>query len=324
MPPQLEHRLSFHGTGGALFGIHLVTVLLSVVTLGIYSFWGRTKARQYLWSQTAFAGDRFAYHGTGGELFRGYLKAMGILLLLYIVTLVLVPLVFRPLLGDAGGAILGVAVMAGGFMVLIPAALIGARRYRASRTSWRGIRFSFTGRVGEFVKLYLGGALLSIVTLTLYSPYFHADVRRFNVTGTRFGTATAAFDGRGADLFRRYLLGLVLTIPTLGLYWFWYAAERERYYWSRTTADGATFRATVTGGGLLGLAALSVLLLVVTLGLGLPWVVVRMQRYLCDHLVLEGSLDLAGIEQRAQAASATGEGLSTALDVDGFDAGFGV
>ncbi len=324
MSAQSEHRLSFHGTGGALFGIHIVTVLLSIVTLGIYSFWGRTKVRQYLWSQTEFAGDRFAYHGTGGELFRGYLKAMGIILLLYLVTLALVPLVFRPVLGDAGGAILGVALLVAGFMVLIPAALVGARRYRSSRTSWRGIRFGFAGKVGEFVKLYVGGGLLSAVTLTLYGPYFHANVRRFNVTNTRFGTAAPAFDGQGADLFRRYLLALLLTIPTIGLYWFWYAAERERYYWSHTHVEGATFRATMTGGGLLGLAALSVLLLVVTLGLGLPWVIVRVQRYLCETLVLEGALDLAGIEQRAQAASATGEGLSTALDIDGFDAGFGV
>jgi len=319
-----ELRLSFHGTGGTLFGIHIVTVLLSIVTLGIYSFWGRTKIRQYLWSQTALAGDRFAYHGTGGELFRGYLKAMGILLLVYVVTLAIVPLVFRPLLGDTAGAIAGVGLLVAAFLVLIPAALVGARRYRASRTSWRGIRFSFSGRIGEFVKLYLGGALLSLLTLTLYGPYFHANVRRFHVTNTRFGTAVGAFDGHGADLFRRYVIALLLTIPTLGLYWFWYAAERERYYWSRTSVEGATFHATITGGALLGLAATSLLLLVVTVGLGLPWVTVRIQRYLCEHLALEGSVDLAGIEQRAQAASATGEGLSTALDVDGMDAGFGI
>lgn len=324
MPSPSEHRLSFHGSGGALFGIHIVTLLLSVVTLGIYSFWGRTRIRQYLWSQTEFAADRFAYHGTGGELFRGYLRAMGILLVMYVVALGLLPLATRPLLGETGGAILGMVALAAGFLVLIPVAIVGARRYRLSRTSWRGIRFAFSGRVGEFIRLYAGGALLSVVTLSLYSPFFHANVRRFTVTGSRFGTAGFDFDGRGADVFRSYLLALLLTIPTLGLYWFWYVAGRERYYWSRTRFESATFRSTMTGGGLLGLAATSLLLLVVTLGLGLPWIVVRLQRYVCDHLELEGALDLAAIEQRAQAASATGEGLSTALDMDGLDAGFGV
>ncbi|MEE8224479.1 MAG: DUF898 family protein, partial [candidate division NC10 bacterium] len=55
------HGLFFHGTGGSLFGIHIVNMFLTVITLGIYYFWGKTKVRNYLWSQTDFAGDRFAY-----------------------------------------------------------------------------------------------------------------------------------------------------------------------------------------------------------------------------------------------------------------------
>jgi hypothetical protein len=49
-----------------------------------------------------------------------------------------------------------------------------------------------------------------------------------------------------------------------------------------------------------------------------------MQTYFCDNLALLGAIDLAAVEQRAQAASATGEGLSTALEMDGLDSGFGV
>src|SRR5882724_5261166 len=35
-----------------------------------------------LWSHTSYDGDRFEYTGTGGELFRGFVIAMGILILL--------------------------------------------------------------------------------------------------------------------------------------------------------------------------------------------------------------------------------------------------
>ena len=35
-------RLSFHGTGGSLFEIQAVNILLTLVTLGIYSFWARS------------------------------------------------------------------------------------------------------------------------------------------------------------------------------------------------------------------------------------------------------------------------------------------
>ncbi len=47
-------RPSFHGTGGALFVIQFVNALLTILTVGIYNFWGRTRVRRYVWSQTAF------------------------------------------------------------------------------------------------------------------------------------------------------------------------------------------------------------------------------------------------------------------------------
>jgi uncharacterized membrane protein YjgN (DUF898 family) len=319
-----DHRPTFHGTGGTLFEIYIINLLLAAITLGIYSFWGRTRIREYVWSQTEFAGDRFAYHGTGGELFRGYVKAMGVLLLLYLVALVAFPLALGPVLSQEVAAVIGMFVYLAGLAVLIPVAMVGARRYRMSRTSWRGIRFQFRGRPGAFLKLYLAGGLLSGLTLTLYSPIFQNEVRRFFTEGTHFGTVPFAYDGRGMDLFRPYLLALLLTIPTLGLYWFWYVALRERYYWAHTTFAGARCQSTVTGGGLLGLAAISLLLLVVTLGLGAPWVMVRYQHYLCDNMAIEETLDLARVEQAAQSATGTGEGLAAAMDMDGLDTGFGI
>src|SRR6266545_6090236 len=69
-------RPTFHGTGGTLFGIHLVNTLLTLVTLGVYYFWAKTRLRRFLFSQTEIEGDRFAYHGTGRELLLGTLKAV--------------------------------------------------------------------------------------------------------------------------------------------------------------------------------------------------------------------------------------------------------
>ena len=42
-------------------------------------------------------------------------------------------------------------------LLLMPVAMVGARRYRLSRTSWRGIRFSFRGRLRDFVQLFVVG-----------------------------------------------------------------------------------------------------------------------------------------------------------------------
>ena len=62
------------------------------------------------------------------------------------------------------------------------------------------------------------------------------------------------------------------------------------------------------------------LLLICTLGIAWPWVRVRNIHFAFRYLSLEGPLDLESIQQQAQFASATGEGLAGFLDT-GFDLG---
>lgn len=312
------HGLFFHGTGGSLFGIHIVNMFLTVITLGIYYFWGKTKVRNYLWSQTDFAGDRFAYHGTGKELLIGFLKAVLVFGVPF-VGLIILPEFLE--LGEAGK---GAATLVFYSMVLfvVPIAMVGARRYRYSRTSWRGIFFSFRGSVKEFIKIFISGSLLSVITFGLYYPFFETKKHGFMVSHSYFGNQKFEFDGSGRDLFGSYLLTLLLIFPTLGFYWFWFQAKMHRYFWANTTIGHARFCSTVTGGALLMLTMGNFLLMAFTLGLGLPWVAVRNARFACRYLTLEGPLDLTAIEQEAQVATATGEGLSSFLDMDsGFDFG---
>ena len=307
-----SRRLSFHGAGGSLFGIHIVNIFLTIITLGVYSFWGRVRVRNYLLSETEFEGDRFAYHGTGRELLNGYLKAM----LVFGFPLAL--LNFAPdLLGLGVVAKVAAGVLAYGIvLVFVPIAMVGARRYRLSRTSWRGIRFSFRGRMADFIKLFVGGSLLTAITLGLYYPFFDTRRHAFMLSHSYFGNQRFDFGGRGRDLFGSYLLALLLFLPTLGLCWFWFLAKKQRYFWDHTSFGPARFHSTVTGGRLLLLKLGNLLLLVGTFGLGWPWVLVRNARFAFAYLTLQGSLDLVGIQQEAQVATATGEGLAGFLDVD--------
>ena len=310
-------RLSFHGSGGSLFGIHIVNVLLTFITLGIYYFWAKVRVRSYLLSQSEFEGDRFSYHGTGKELLIGWLKAM----LVFGVPVGL--LANAPELLEAGVKVRVVAGILVYFIVavFVPIAMVGARRYRLSRTAWRGIRFSFRGRVWDFVKLFVGGTLLSFITLGLYTPFFATKRQGFMVSHSHFGNRKFDFDGRGRDLFSPYLVAILLTLPTLGLCWIWFAARKRRYFWDHTSVSAARFHSTVTGGALLGLYVGNLLLLIVTLGLAWPWVKCRNARFAFRYLTLEGPLDVTGIQQEAQVVvAATGEGLAGFLDMD-FDLG---
>jgi len=309
---RVVHSLAFRGRGGTLFGIQIVNMLRALLTLGAYYFWGKVRVRRYVFGQTELGGDRFAYHGTGGELARGFVTAM-VLFILPVVALNLLPRLL-----EAGPAAEAVAQFLGYVVVsvFVPVAMVGAHRYRLSRTSWRGIRFAFRGRTWDFVKLFLAGSLLTTLTLGLYYPVFDTRRRAFMVSHAQFGNRRFGFDGRGGQLMRPFLLALLLTLPTLGLCWFWYAARKRRYFWTHTTFGRARFRSTVTGRLLLSLTLGNVLLLAVTLGLGWPWVLVRNGRFACDTVKLDGALDLSGIVQAPRPEAATGDALSTFLGMD--------
>ncbi|HKW92640.1 MAG TPA: DUF898 family protein, partial [Methylomirabilota bacterium] len=307
-------RPTFHGTGGTLFGIHVVNVLLTIATLGFYYFWAKTRVRAFLLSQTAIEGDRFAYHGIARELLLGTLKAalvfgLPIFLLNIVRDKLDVPASVQVIAGVLSGSL---------FFVFFPIAMVGARRYRLSRTSWRGIRFSFRGRVWELIKIFILGTFLTGITLGFYYPFFLVTRQAFMVSHSYFGSERFDFTGRGRELFGPYLVAILLTLPTLGLYWVWYVAWKRRYFWDHTVFGSARFSCSVTGGALLGLWVVNVLLLVCTLGLAWPWVRVRNILFSFRNLALVGPLDLARIQQQAQQVGSIGEGLSGFFD-SGFD-----
>ena len=78
--PDKFTAFQYDGRLGELYWIFIKNLLLSIITLGIFRFWGKTRIRRYLWSHTSLAGDRFEYTGTGGELFIGFIIVMVALL----------------------------------------------------------------------------------------------------------------------------------------------------------------------------------------------------------------------------------------------------
>ena len=311
-PDAIPMKFSFHGRGESLFGIFILNLFLTLVTLGVYYFWGKAKIRRYLFSQTELDGDRFSNHTTGGELFVGWIK---VAVLLLILTLAIeLPGFFWE--SSTLETVTGLAAFALFVLVLVPLAIVGSWRYRLSRSEWRGIRFSYRGSVRPFFRFYVVGLMKVFLSLGLYYPFFETEIRWYLTHRSRFGTGEFDFDGHGSNLFPYFVLALLLTLPTLGICWFWYKARKTRYYWSRTTFQGIPFRSTVTGGKLFFLRLGNFFLRVLTLGLASPWVAVRNSRFLCDYLVLSDTPDLSTVIQDYDAATATGEGLIDYLDFD--------
>jgi uncharacterized membrane protein YjgN (DUF898 family) len=342
--PKKLYRFKFHGTGGDLFSIFIMNLLKTIVTFGVYYFWGKVKTRQFVWGQTEFAGDRFGYHGMGLELFLGWMKAaflFGVIVILdYLLEL-------------SSHQFIGAILFWTGITCLIPIAQIGALRYRLSRSSWRGVRFSFRGELRPFFLLSLKGLALTAMTLGVFYPFYECESRAYLISQSRFGTSPFQFKGQPKDLFRIYirhgiaaiggivilaailfplrdymdahdssvtdLVGFGLFVPFVLLYGgilLSLTAKRRQFYLNHTWFAGAQFKTTITMSNLLSLYINNLFIFIMTLGLAIPWITVRSRRYDCEHLKLTGALNLSAIHQDAQTETAVGEELSSLLDVD--------
>lgn len=312
-------RFEFSGDGGALAMMYLKTILLSFVTLGIYSFWGRTEIRRYLWSNVRFVGQPFSYHGTGKELFLGWLKFFGMFLAVF------GSIAVFSLYGDKEFAPFAALLFYVGLALLVPVAIHGALRYRYSRTAWQGRRFSYRGNLFELAKVFWLGALLTAITLSIYLPYFLNDLRKYIVNNSWYGTQRFEFTGGGRDLRWPYIKFLLLFFPTATLYRFWFQGEQTRYYWAKTKFGGTAFESSVSGGGLFFLTLTNGLLTAFTLGIAYPWAVCRQFRYTLENLRLSSLPNIVADGTAIEAGDAFGDALGAALGTDaGIDAGFGL
>ena len=173
-------------------------------TLGIYRFWLTTDIRRFLWSSTELAGVSLEYTGTARELLLGFLIAVAVLIPLYagffLVTLSLGELV--------------------GLLGLVPLTFLGhyavyrARRYRLTRTVYRGVRFHQSGSAWRYAGCALFWWTLTVLTLGLAYPFAQSRLESFKMRNTFFGNLAGGFEGSGAVLLLRgSLLWFIAVVP---------------------------------------------------------------------------------------------------------------
>ena len=213
------HRLRHDGRSGELFVIFLVNLALSILTLGIYRFWGRTRIRRYVWSQTGLLGEPLEYTGRGIELFLGFLFAAA--------------LIYGPIIGlyfgldvelpdpgeELGGAklnrlILFIGIVLAAIPVLMLfyyVALFAAYRYRIARTSWLGIRGGMEGSAWRYGFLGLGLGFLNVLTLGWTKPWADSVVFRYRLGRTWFGNGKFESLLDAGGLYKSYALAWIGT-----------------------------------------------------------------------------------------------------------------
>ncbi len=192
-------RPVFHGTAGSMFPMVLKGLFLTIVTLGIYRFWYMTNVRRFLWNNSEVDGDFLEYTGRGVELFIGFLIAVAVLIPFYAV-LFLGAYYFDPVT-----AVIVQIVYLFALVVLAQYALYRARRYRLTRTIWRGIRFQQSGSGWAYAWRSILWGLLTSLTLWLAYPWMRASLERYKMNNTWYGDQQGAFSGTGGQLFWKTL-----------------------------------------------------------------------------------------------------------------------
>ncbi len=207
------HQIVFNGNIPAFLGVVIINILLTVVTLGIYRFWAKTRVRHYLWENTTFDGEPLEYRGRGLELLIGVVLAF-LIFLLPIIAFSLGEAALR-----AGGHIAIAALLEllvfGGIYYLVGVGFYRAERYLISRTSWRGIRGGMTRGGWRYGGLFIKMLLFQVITLGFGRPY--AQIRLWNarMNDVMFGSAQAVSEAKWRPLFRRYVLTQIAAIVVM-------------------------------------------------------------------------------------------------------------
>lgn len=184
-------------------------VILTLLTVGIYRFWFTTAIRKNLWARAFIDGSPAEYTGKAHELLLGFLVALAVLLPAYIAVFVATMYLPDPTLGLLAAYIL--------LFLLVQFARYRARRYIASRTLWRGIRFRQDGSALAYTALAGGWWLVTLLTLGIGYPFMRASLERYRMRHTLLGEARFTSDASGLSVFFHWMIVYALSIlPILG------------------------------------------------------------------------------------------------------------
>ena len=341
--------LKFNGSASEYFRIWIVNLLLSIVTLGIYSAWAKVRRKKYFYRNTTLDGHNFDYHANPVAILKGRLIAVPVLGL-YI---------------GAGYVSLTAQIVIMALIGLaLPWLIVRSQIFNRRNTTYRNVRFDFAPRFREAYWVLGTRLLLTAVTIGLAYPLFDYKLRDFIVNNSSFGKSNFQFSGGPGKFFKVHYTALVVMLLAIVLAIYvivrvvavfggaqqeqpggsnmslilpivlgaiagmvanvlvsaYIRARLANYVYSRTAIEDNTLSCTFRARDLGWIYLTNVIAIVLSVGFLIPWAAVRLTRYQLEriNLTIHESLD-GFVGKSAHAESATGEELA-----DVFDIGFGL
>jgi uncharacterized membrane protein YjgN (DUF898 family) len=211
--PAAPIPVEFTGKRGYLFRLALKNAFLTLLTLGIYRFWAKTRIRRYFWSNARIGDEAFEYTGLPSELLIGFLIAVAVLLPL---TLIYTGITFYwntdPVISGTVEAAYYVILV-----LLFQFAFYRMWRYRLSRTTWRGIRFGLDGSALEYTLRAGAWLVLTLVTLGFAYPWMSVALKQYLWRHVRFGNSVFTIQASGLRLLKYWLVMPLSSLVLMGL-----------------------------------------------------------------------------------------------------------
>jgi len=326
IPASVSSRipLEFHGTGIEYFKIWIVNIILSMVTLGIYSAWGKVRRKQYLYGSARIKAAGFEYLADPKKILKGR-TIVAAVFIIYSIVSNLIP---------AAGVLLSLA-----FVLILPWLVVRSLAFNARNSAYRNIRFGFEGSVKEAAQVYILWPLAATLTLGALSPYVYFRQKKFIVENSRYGRTKFSFSATARDYYGVCLAALVpfiiglLAIAASGflfpplialialvlyLYLFaFFSVKTTNLLYNASTLAAHRFEAELKVGEYIVLVLTNSLATALTLGLFHPWAKIRALRYKLGHITLVASGDIEGfVAGEQKQVSAIGDEVSDLFDMD--------
>ena len=187
----------FHGKAGEYFRIWIVNVMLTILTLGIYSAWAKVRNKQYFYGNALLDGTPFEYTASPIAILKGRLVVVAILAIYY------VTVNFFPL---SQGLFF---IM---FFLALPWLVMRSLMFNARYSTYRNLYFTFEKNLKDAFKVFVGLVLLIPLTLGLIYPYYFHAVQKYRIDNHSFGQYVFNFKSSVKAFYKYYLIGVLIVI----------------------------------------------------------------------------------------------------------------
>lgn len=301
--PHKTLPFEFRGKGFEYFKLWVVNVLLSVITLGIYSAWATVRNNRYLYANLYLNNSHFRYLANPVQILKGRIIAV-VLFVIYNIILQTMPII---------GAVLALLLI-----ISIPYFINKSLAFNRRMTSYKNIQFRFHASYKQAFMAILVWPLIGILTLGLLYPKAFKEMHAYTVNNSAYGKSKFCFTASAWDYGKPALIAILIVL-TLGLcvwgitlVWpnlealspiifilayftliIFFIVTVNNIYYQNLQLQKHYFTASYTMAGLSKVILINTLLTLITLGLYLPAAKIRLLKYLAENVTFEshGSLE---------------------------------